>query len=93
VDICLRSVVTFVCIIALACCNGVARNYPTNYIVLFVFTFAESYLVAMAASYYEAPSVVLAAGITFGITVGLMCFAFQTRYDFTTMGGLLMSLL
>jgi hypothetical protein len=33
--------VSFVTLIALSCCPGVARSFPGNYICLFLFTLAE----------------------------------------------------
>ena len=38
-------------------------------------------------------AVLLAAGITTMIVAGLTCYALQTRYDFTTQGGILMGAL
>lgn len=72
-----HSALSFGCIIGLACCGDVRRQYPTNYILLTVFTLAESFMVATISSYYRADTVVLCIGMTFVITVGLTLFAMQ----------------
>jgi FtsH-binding integral membrane protein len=81
---CLPRITTFACVVVLACCEKASRVTPTNYVLLFVFTFAESYLVATVASYYDAPSVGLAVGMTAFITIGLSIYAFQVRMLFCT---------
>lgn len=50
---CIISIVT---LYALACYPTVARRVPVNYILLFIFTFAESYLVYILGVYSEPPS-------------------------------------
>ena len=39
------------------------------------------------ATYYDADAVIMAVGITAGVTFGLTIFAFQTKIDFTVCGG------
>ena len=73
------SILSLTCIIALTCCGNLARQVPTNYVLLLLFTLAEGYLVATVSSYYTAESVVLAVGITAAITLGLTVFAFQVH--------------
>lgn len=82
-------VMIFVLMIAMACCDNVRRTFPLNFICLFVFTFLESFLLGAAASVYKADEVMWAAGICAFICLGLTIFAFQTKYDFTMMGGML----
>lgn len=82
-----------VVIIALACCGNVRRQYPTNYILLATFTIATSYLVGTISATYETETVLLALVMTMGVTIGLTVYAFQTKRDFTMMGGFLFSLL
>lgn len=70
--------------IALTCCgDSVRRKYPTNYILLGVFTAATSVMVGVVASTYAPDTVALAAGLTFAIFLGLTAFAIQTKIDFT----------
>ncbi len=77
---------TIVIIIVLACCNNVARKYPLNIILLFAFTILESILVAVIAATYKLDEVLIAAGITGVVVVGITIFAFQTKIDFTGCG-------
>ena len=74
-----RSGVAIVCVLALASCTGLARRVPINYVLLLVFTLAESYIVAAVSTLYEVESVVLAIGMTAAITTGLTLFALQVR--------------
>jgi len=81
--------VTFALIIAMSCCPSVRRKTPHNFICLFVFTVAEGWLVGCAAATYQASDVMIAVGATLAVTLGLTIFAFQTKWDFTMMGGAL----
>lgn len=83
-------VVTFGTLIALACCEDARRKTPTNYILLFVFTLAESFLLAVTVSRYYPSQVLIALGLTTLICFALTIFALQTKIDFTVMGGFLM---
>jgi len=53
----------------------------------------ESYLLGAISSVYETTSVYQAIAITLAITVGLTLFTFQSKYDFSAMGGVLFVLL
>ena len=86
-------VITLVCIIAMACCEGVRRKFPTNIIFLGVFTAAEGFMLGSLAARFDADAVLIAVGITAGVTLGLTLFAFQTKIDFTACGGMLCALL
>ena len=77
--------VSFVALIAMACCSSVTRTYPYNYIALAIFTLCEGYLVGTIASFYKTDAVLIAVGGTVLITVGLTLFAWQTKIDFTAM--------
>mmetsp|Transcript_28962 Transcript_28962/g.65685 ORF Transcript_28962/g.65685 Transcript_28962/m.65685 type:complete len:242 (-) Transcript_28962:118-843(-) len=77
---------TFVTICAMTCCQEVTRKYPQNYILLFVFTGFEGVMVGFLSAQYTWQSVVLAAGITVAIFLGLTVFAWVTKTDFTGMG-------
>lgn len=52
-------VVTFICMICMACCEGPRRTAPTNYIFLFVFTLAESFLLGVISAAYKLETVSL----------------------------------
>lgn len=83
-------IVTFGTLIALACCEDLRRKSPTNFILLFVFTFAESFLVAVSVNRFYPHQVLIALGLTTLICFALTIFALQTKIDFTVMGGFLM---
>jgi len=85
--------VTIVCIITLACCSEVRRKTPHNFIFLGLFTACEGVLLGCLASRYDTESVIIAVGITCGVTLGLTLFAFQTKIDFTACGGIFLALL
>jgi len=86
-------VATIVLVISLACCSSVRRKSPMNFIFLGLFTFCEGILLGVVASMYGQESVIIAVGITCGITLALTIFAFQTKFDFTTCGGFLLVVL
>ena len=69
---------------ALVCVRKLARTVPTNYILLGGFTLAESLLVAYTAAATTPRTVLMAAGLTAAIVVGLTAYAVTTKTDFTT---------
>merc|ERR1719210_57044 len=71
---------------AMACCRDLVKHYPTNYLLLFAFTGFEGILVGFVSAAYTWQSVVLAAGITVVIFLGLTIFAWTTSTDFTGQG-------
>jgi len=68
------------------CCPDTMRRSPTNYILLTLFTLAESVLVGFICIQYTKESVLIAMGITAIIVLSLTLFACQTSYDFTGFG-------
>lgn len=80
---------TFVILIVLACCEGVRRTFPQNMIFLGLFTIFEAFLLGTVAGHYDTDAVLIAVGITAVVVLGLTIFAFQTKWDFTMMGGML----
>lgn len=85
--------VTIVSIIVLACCESVRRKAPMNFIILGLFTLCEGFLLGIVASRYDTEAVLIAVGITCGVTFALTVFAFQTKIDFTMCGGGLFAVL
>ena len=67
-------------------CTNIHRNTPCNYIILSFFTLFLSITLGTISSYYDTNSLLMAAGATGLITLGLTLFAFQTKYDFTGFG-------
>ncbi|XP_036317548.1 protein lifeguard 1-like [Rhagoletis pomonella] len=76
--------------VCMACCESVRRKTPLNFIFLFLFTLAESFLLGVTATYYASSEVMLAVGITAAVCLALTLFAFQTKWDFTMCGGVLL---
>ena len=83
----LAMVIMFVTLITLACCEGVRRKTPHNFIFLFLFTLAEGFMLGTVTARYRADEVLMAVGVCAAITLALTIFAFQTKIDFTAMGG------
>jgi FtsH-binding integral membrane protein len=61
------------------------RNYPVNYICLFLFTLFTSIMVATVTAFYDPYTVLGAVAVTATMTFGLTVFACQTKYDFTSL--------
>jgi len=85
--------VMLVCLIAMACCDSVRRKFPTNFIFLGVFTLCEGVMLGTVSTFYDVDAVLIAVGITAGVTFCLTIFAFQTKIDFTVCGGMLCAVL
>lgn len=75
--------------IALVCYRSVARTQPTNYILLGVFTLAESFLVSCSTAFVDANTVFIAAALTATVVVALTVYAMTTSRDITMCGGFL----
>merc|ERR1711872_1010760 len=86
-------VLMIVSLISLACCPGVRRKTPHNFIFLGLFTLAEGFMLGTITARYSADEVMMAVGVCAAITLGLTVFAFQTKIDFTAMGGCLLAVL
>lgn len=86
-------VVMIVTLITMACCDGVRRKTPHNYIFLTLFTAAEGFLLGVATSMYEVSEVLISVGVCAAVVLALTLFAFQTKLDFTAWGGALLAVL
>ncbi len=84
---------SLVVIIPLVCCKKVAKKVPLNYILLFVWTMLEGFIVANAIAYYDPKTVMMAAAGTAGISISLTIYACYTKTDFTYCGGMLFCML
>lgn len=78
--------------LTLSCCAGPRRQFPWNLILLAVFTLSLTYMTGMLASFYNTKSVVLCLGITAMVCLSVTVFSFQTKVDFTSCQGLLITL-
>ena len=73
----------------IVCCNGQMREFPKNYIILGIFTLAESYLVGFICAFTKPEVVFMAASMTFVMVVTLTIYAMTTKTDITIYGGLI----
>ena len=82
-------IVTTIILIVFACCRETARKVPTNYILLFSYTFCMSFYLIILCSEYNTKAVFTALFLTFAATLGLTFYAFTTSHDFTFCSGIL----
>ncbi|XP_022216944.1 protein lifeguard 1 [Drosophila obscura] len=80
-------------LLGLVCSQSLRRQTPMNFIFLGGFTVAQSLLLGVSACRFGPMEVLMAVGITAAVCLALTLFAMQTKYDFTMMGGLLITLL
>lgn len=80
------SVLSIASVCAMTCFPDLARNYPTNYLLLFIFTVCESVLVGFTCSAYTKESVLGAFVLTAVLFLGLTIYAWTSKTDFTGMG-------
>mmetsp|Transcript_35395 Transcript_35395/g.64803 ORF Transcript_35395/g.64803 Transcript_35395/m.64803 type:complete len:241 (+) Transcript_35395:91-813(+) len=79
-------VVYLVCACAAVCCRQTMRTFPWNYMILGLLTVGMSVFVGFFSAMYTWQSVILAAGLTSLIFVGLTIYAWCSSTDFTGMG-------
>merc|ERR1712216_1007460 len=79
-------VATLATICVMSCFRDVCRSFPTNYIVLLLFTTFEGVLIGFVSAQYTEGSVGLCLAITAAILVGLTIYAWTTKTDFTGFG-------
>uniref|UniRef100_A0A7S1F1S7 Uncharacterized protein n=1 Tax=Noctiluca scintillans TaxID=2966 RepID=A0A7S1F1S7_NOCSC len=77
---------TMVTMCAMVCCQNLTRSFPTNYILLFVFTAFEGVCVGFISAHYTWQSVVLAMSMTVLIFLCMTVFAWKSKTDFTGFG-------
>ncbi|XP_022613855.1 protein lifeguard 1-like [Seriola dumerili] len=69
--------------ITLSCCKSFSRRHPWNIVGLVVVTLSLSYMVGTIASFHNTTAVVITMGTTLAISLAIIAFSAQTRYDFT----------
>merc|ERR1712000_565154 len=67
------------------CCN-VGRTFPSNYVMLTIYTLATSFMMFYFSLSYTAASMYMAWSIACGIAFALMLYATFTKRDFTGCG-------
>ncbi|XP_041805522.1 protein lifeguard 1 [Chelmon rostratus] len=78
--------------LALSCCKSFSRRHPWNIVGLVLVTLSLSYMVGTIASFHNTTAVVITMGATLAISVAIIAFSAQTRYDFTICYGVLLVL-
>jgi FtsH-binding integral membrane protein len=81
--------ISLITLITLLCCHPIAKIVPVNYILLFLFTVCECYMVSTIAAFYDTQTVVTAALMTTTVVLALTVYALTTKTDFTYLGGFL----
>uniref|UniRef100_F1L1V3 Fas apoptotic inhibitory molecule 2 n=1 Tax=Ascaris suum TaxID=6253 RepID=F1L1V3_ASCSU len=79
----------FVVYLTLMCCESVRRSFPTNLIATGILTLAIGYMTMMICSFNNIISVLLCLIITAVCCIGIIIFASQTKYDLTSMMGIM----
>jgi protein lifeguard len=87
------TIFAFATILGYICHPSIYHHHPQKYVTLLVFAAAMGTMCMYATLQYSASSVLLAAGLTLTVTVGLCAYAHRTSTDFTMMGGGLSSAL
>jgi len=80
-------IVTFMSLIFLMCCGDLRRKFPHNFILLGIFTVAESFMLGITTAHFDTQAVLIAIGVTAIVCAALTAFAFQTKIDFTVYSG------
>ena len=75
--------------IIIICCPKTMRQVPQNYIILLLFTLAESYFVGFICAFTNPKIVFMAATMTFVMVISLTLYAINTNNDITMQGGAL----
>lgn len=73
-------------------CESFGRRHPWNLLGLFIITLSLSYMVGTIASFHNTTAVVITMGVTLVISVAIIIFSAQTRFDFTIYSGVLLIL-
>jgi len=68
----LAIIVTFGTLISLVCSEGARRRFPSNLILLGVFTAAQGVLVGVACAAYDTPTVLMAVLLTAVVCLALV---------------------
>ncbi|XP_071347052.1 protein lifeguard 1 isoform X2 [Trachinotus anak] len=81
-------IIFFVVTFSLSCCKSFSRRHPWNIVGLVVVTLSLSYMVGTIASFHRTTAVVITMGVTLAISLAIIAFSAQTRYDFTVCHGI-----
>ena len=81
------STIAFIISVCLVYCNReLARKVPSNYILLFCVTFAESIVSTAASIKYPVEIVIAAIILTIAASIGIICYTLKTKRDLSYCG-------
>ena len=89
----ISTIVYIISVCLISCNRELARKVPTNYILLFCMTFAESILSAAAAIKYPLEIVIAAIILTIAASVGIIGYTLKTKRDLSYCGMILFVLI
>ena len=67
------------------------KKFPSNYIILSIYTICHSYLIASISTLYDEESILISFGCTLGMFFALSLYACFTKTDYTILGGFICS--
>ncbi|KAJ9591399.1 hypothetical protein L9F63_002005 [Diploptera punctata] len=76
----------FITYCILVCCSSVRRSWPSNLIVLSIFTLSLSYFAATISAYHDTYIVLMTVGLVTVVCLGVSIFSIQTKWDITGSG-------
>jgi len=88
----LAGFVSLITSLALGFFGSISRNVPLNYILLSIFTAAESYCLGYIAVQFDRDTVVMAMYLTAAVVAALTVYAMRSKTEITYYGGLLVLL-
>ena len=89
----LMIIVPFIILIYFAVKPEKARQVPINYILLFIFCFAEAYTLVRFTIYFQRRSIYFSMLLTLIAVLALTIYAYKTEKDFSMIGGTLFVIL
>jgi len=88
----LSGFVAFIVSAALGLSSTLSRTVPLNYILLTIFTLAQSYCVGFLAGYYSKETVMSAVYMTTAVVTALTLYAMRSKTEITYYGGVMLLL-
>ncbi|XP_060901318.1 protein lifeguard 1 [Labrus mixtus] len=79
-------------VIVLFCCKNFSRRHPWNIVGLVVITVSFSYMVGTVAAFHQTSAVVVTMASTIAISLAILAFSVQTRFEFNICYGILLVL-
>ncbi|EGT31738.1 hypothetical protein CAEBREN_16020 [Caenorhabditis brenneri] len=85
-------VVFLVVSIALTCCGNLRRTFPTNIILLVIFTLSAAVMTMFITAYYNVQSVLICLCITTVCSASVIVYSIKTKSDLTSKMGIVFML-